>query len=626
MPRLNVSLGVGSVPASTLNRVALASGPDITFTSATTLNNVGAYYPFQLTATSASNSAITFSRVSGNAYVENGYLYPYGNGSVVVRATNAVDTRTQTITLSNISGFDASIPSIRFDYQDSGEYYDYDQEAWFCGSIGHSVNLTKQNSTTWSDGIGNLIFQGTYWEYYYPNGCGNHVFRATSSNGNTIPAVSSWYSVPATGSIGTIDINRGYLNFSGLPSILSFETAGTTKSTANVIVRNSSNQTISLPISITTSGAASFSGSTITFTAPANGAETQSANVNFSVNQSVFYNGLTQTLGTIVISNSISGNYMALTAGPINANGQRFLQYSGDNLVTDFFPQGGWNANEPYLYATKGAQFANSHVRNSTSIIATVSQSDGSTQSNRFFPADYTSQVFSSPNGINTQYFIFTKVSTGLQPSSSVALFVNGLTGQNNAFVNGTFIKKTSGANVYYLARNGTRLESPAYSGSVWRFVKDGNIVSHSSTDNSTIPIGGWPSGLAIARATYLGRYPQSASGDRLYISGISFSFRNISYNLERVSLSMGQSHLNQFGMNNYISNVFDTNRDIRLNYWNKTLTIFEDGGNYTKELATFPTLVNGSLVTLNDSVRADFEVAWTLGTGVTGDLFVEPF
>jgi hypothetical protein len=307
------------------------------------------------------------------------------------------------------------------------------------------------------------------------------------------------------------------------------------------------------------------------------------------------------------------------------------LQY-GNNLVTNTFPQGNWNTSEPYLYVTKGAQvYNNSNVRNSTSIIATPSHSDESNESNRLLPETYNSQIFGR-GGIgqtNSQYYIFTRASTGLQPSSSVRLFVNGLTGQNNAFVDGNFIKKTSGSDVYYLARNGTRLESPAYSGSVWRFVKDSNIVNHTSTDNSTIPVVGWPSGLAIARATFLGRYPYYQNGDRLFVTGLSFFYRGTNYDLQRVPIFMPQSdHVSPTGFYSYISNVFETNRTLVLNYENKNLLINEAGA-HEKIIATFPTRVNGSFgpsQVANRTARADFEVAWSPAFSVTGDLFVDIF
>jgi len=286
------------------------------------------------------------------------------------------------------------------------------------------------------------------------------------------------------------------------------------------------------------------------------------------------------------------------------------------------------SGNYPYkVGAVKNGSFGavQSNVLGNPNVLATVN--DSVVFTNTFLPADYSSRMFRSNSENAQQYFIFTKVSTGLQPSSALSLFVNGLTGINNAFVNGTFIKKTTGSNVYYLARNGTRLESPAYSGSVWRFVKDSNILNHASTDNSTIPVGGWPSGLAIARSTSLLASP-STSLSPIYVSGLSFTHQSINFTLDRVLTSRNGQNLSYFPSNAsfiqnnppFLSALFNTNYFLGIQSGGVSIQIFNSSAGFgagSKELAT---------ATNPDGAALSFEATRTLQSGVTGDLFLEIF
>lgn len=602
MPKLGLSLNIGSSGTS----VQSAPVSDLTFAPPATLSNVAAYSQFQLTATSLSNLTITFQKVSGPCFVENGILYPTGNGTAVVRAVTSQQTIQRSITLSGITGIDSGVSRLFVVSTGAGEYYDWEQETYVCGSIEHNVYLTKQNSTTWTDGVSTISFHSTYWKYFKPDSCGDNEARVNSTNGNTIPT-TGWYNVTNFSSI-SISIEKNSLTFTNLPSIPAYVNAGQTQSIAGVGLSYNS-QSVNLPINIQTSGACSLTGTTLTYTTPSG--NIQNSSVSFVVGESAFYNSASSVLSFGVRSNS-AGAFIMASFGSPNINGQRFIQ-DGANLVTDTYVSGDWNTTSSYLSIiqyTGGFPFSTSRlVTPSNSVLAQINRSDNTSDSTSIIPNDYSSTAFATAN--LSRFYIVTKVATGLQPSTSLGLLISGINAQNNAFVDGLYLKKTSGNNVYYLARNGTRLESPAYSGSVWRFVKDSTTLNHSSTSNDTIPLIDWGSGVGIGQATSFNRYPIGVK--QLYLSGLSFTLNSVNYTLNRALLTRTGADTGDFQSATLPSS------DLYYRIQNTTGFVFiqNSGVSTFKQLGTISVTANLNTINLVSN--------WTPESGVTGDLFIEP-
>lgn len=611
MPSLGLGLGLESSSSQ-----PLGSGSDLTFSPPATLSNVGAYAPLQLTATSASSLPITFEKVSGPCFVENGNLYPTGNGTAVVRAVTSQQTIEGSITLSSISGFSSSVPAVTIYYEGAGQQYNPENDEYYCSNyVGYSMYLNRQNSTTWTDGNAILSFNSTYWRFYTPDnsGCGESEARVTSSNGNIIPT-TGWTIITGMSTTPQIDIYKPSLSFTNVPALSLFSDVGQTQSFSGVGL-SFSGQAVTLPILITTSGACSLSGTTITNTTPSG--ETQSAVITLSVLASALYSASSTSRTTYVRSASSLGDIISTTFGPTNANGQRFLQ-APNFIVNSPVVSGSWNASNDYLYVFATPSFNRGGINGSSNnLLATPSFQEGSGTPYPFVPNAGNSNSYRKNS--NFQNFFFTSISTGLQPSSSLALFVGGINAQNNNFVDGTYLKKTQSGNVYYLARDGSRLESPAYSGSVWRFVKNSTIVNNSSTDNANIPLTGWPSGLGIARATSVYQYPNGVGSANLisvYASGLTRGGVTIN------RLVMAQQPISIALESNYFSNnaVFPYYRlqanDTASRY---EFNSYDINGN--------PTLWATSATTFSGSNPADGVplVNWTTAGSTTGDLFIEP-